>query len=159
MAVGSEVVQGVIPVCVQGGQVSRAQNLTCATQNGRNFDYLDIFGNVAGSLAALGLNTMYHKRMLERKRAARGYRSVGGDEEEGQAGLDDVELEEGTSAQEIGVVSVAPQSSTTLDDDLDKWDENAEDWSDPDDEPTAVVNGTTSAIKPPLPDMGKKRDD
>lgn len=138
---------------------SWCSNLTCSTQNGRNFDYLDIFGNVAGSLAALGLNTMYHKRMLERKRAARGYRSVGGDEELGEAGLDDVELEEGTSAQEIGVVAVEPPA-TTLEDDLDKWDENAEDWSDPDDEPVApAVNGTSSTIKPPLPDMGKKRDD
>lgn len=102
---------------------------------------------------------MYHKRMLERKRAARGYRSVGGDEEQGEAGLDDVELEEGTSAQETGVVAVPLQDAATLDDDLDKWDENAEDWSDPDDEPTTAANGTSSVVKPPLPDMGKKRDD
>lgn len=160
MAVGSEVVQGVIPVRLESHQ-DYEYNLTCATQNGRTFDYLDIFGNVAGSLAALGLNTMYHKRMLERKRAARGYRSIGGDEELGGAGLDDIELEEGTSAQESGVVAVAPQETATLDDDLDKWDENAEDWSDPDDEPTttAPANGTSSVVKPPLPDMGKKRDD
>lgn len=110
-------------------------------QNGRDFDYLDIVGNVLGSLAGLGICSIYHKRMLERKRVARGYRSVSGDEEAGDAGIDDVELEEGTSAQETGIAPVAP---ATLEEDIDNWDENAEDWSD--DEPT--TNGAAPAKTP-----------
>lgn len=111
-------------------------------KNGREFDYLDIFGNVLGSLAGLGLCNWYHKRLIDRKRVARGYRSVG-DEELGGEGIDEVELGEGTSAQETGVTGVAP-TATTIDEDLENWDENEQDWSD--DEPT--TNG--SSAKPPL---------
>jgi len=83
--------------------------------------------------------------MLDRKRTARGYRSVGGDEELGEEDVDDVELEEGTSAQESGITPVAPREAT-LEGDLDQWDENEEDnWSD--DEP--ITNGSPIAAKPP----------
>ena len=73
--VGSEVLQAFLP-------------------NARNFDALDIAANVAGSLAALGLCTLYHKRMLERKRKRKGYGVVP------QEGEGDVEL----GQQESGIV-------------------------------------------------------
>lgn len=65
-----------------------------ALPNGREFDPLDIAANVVGSLAALGLCTLYHRRMLERKRRRKGYGVVPQDGEE------DVEL----GPQESGVV-------------------------------------------------------
>ena len=42
----------------------------------RQFDPLVIAANVFGSLFAIGLCTLYHKRMLDRKRRARGYSAV-----------------------------------------------------------------------------------
>lgn len=54
--------------------------------------------------------------MMERKRAARGYNAVAGDDDL------DVELGETVGEQESGVVR------PTVDDELDRWDENAEDW-------------------------------
>lgn len=55
--------------------------------------------------------------MLERKRAARGYGAVAGEDHE-----EDVELGEDIGGQETGVVR------PTVDEELDRWDENAEDW-------------------------------
>lgn len=78
------------------------------------FDPYDIVANVLGSLAALGISTWYHKRMLERKRQGK-YSAVPGDD-------GDVELGEGTSGQETGV------TGQTLEQEVDNWDENAEDW-------------------------------
>lgn len=95
----SEIVQGLLP-------------------NGREFDYYDILANVLGSLGALVLCNWYHKRMLERKRAARGYAAVAGEDER------DVELREEFEGQETGVVG------QTVEEELDHWDENAEDWED-----------------------------
>lgn len=63
--------------------------------NGRKFDALDIAANVVGSLAASGLCTLYHRRMLERKRRRKGYGVVP------QEGAEDVEL----GPQESGVVN------------------------------------------------------
>ncbi|KAF2399959.1 hypothetical protein EJ06DRAFT_466694, partial [Trichodelitschia bisporula] len=100
LGVGSEIVQGLLP-------------------NGREFDFYDIGANVAGSLAAVALSTWYHKRMLERKRKAKNYTSVPGDD----LGAD-LELGEGVGAQETGVVD----ASQSLEDEVDNWDENAEDW-------------------------------
>lgn len=37
----------------------------------RDFDALDILANIAGSVTALGGSAFYHRRMLDRKRAAR----------------------------------------------------------------------------------------
>ena len=76
LGLGSEAVQGLLP-------------------NGLQFDPLDIAANVIGSLLALGLCTMYHKRMLDRKRRAKGYSTVPQDGEG-----EDLEL----GGQEIGVV-------------------------------------------------------
>ena len=87
-------------------------------QNGRDFDYYDILANVLGSISALVLCNWYHKRMLERKRAARGYAAVAGEDER------DVELGEDFEGQETGVVG------PTVEEELDHWDENAEDWED-----------------------------
>jgi len=48
----------------------------------RDFDALDIVANLAGSLCAVGVSALYHRRMLDRKRAARNqYQSVATSEE------------------------------------------------------------------------------
>ena len=81
LGLGSEVLQAFLP-------------------NGRQFDPVDIAANVVGSLLALGLCTIYHKRMLDRKRRARGYGVVTQDGEEG-----DLELgaqESGVTTEDIG---------------------------------------------------------
>ncbi|CAC9887511.1 unnamed protein product [Aureobasidium pullulans] len=84
LSIGSEVVQGLLPVC-----------------------------------RSLLLLSWYHKRMLERRRAARNYHIVPGEEE-------DVELGETAVDQETGVMSEPPNVT----EELNNWDENAEDWED-----------------------------
>lgn len=82
-----------------------------------------------GSLAAIGLSTWYHMRMLERKRLAKLYQVVPGEEEH------DLELGEGVGAQESGTVTATP-AAPTLDEEVENWDENLEDgWEE--DEHTA----------------------
>lgn len=95
--------------------------------NDRIFDVYDIAANIGGSLTALALSTWYHKRMLERKRAAKQYAIIPGDD-------GDLELGEGVGLgdQESGVVHVdtAP-AAVSLEAEVDNWDENAEDaWDD-----------------------------
>ena len=68
LGLGSEALQAILP-------------------NGRQFDPIDIPANVLGSLLALGLCSMYHKRMLERRRRAKGYGSVPQDGDEGDLEL------------------------------------------------------------------------
>lgn len=95
--------------------------------NGREFDVYDIVANIAGSLAAIGLSTWYHMRMLERKRLAKHYQVVPGEE--------DLELGEGVGAQDSGAVT-ATAAAPTLDEEVENWDENLEDgWEE--DEHTA----------------------
>ncbi|KAI5305908.1 hypothetical protein KEM56_002906 [Ascosphaera pollenicola] len=129
LGIGSEIVQGLLP-------------------NGRVFDLWDIGANLIGCAAALGTCVWYHRRMLERRRVNRfGSTSPHGDEED-----DDLELgqraplaqnqdpDDGTGAlgpQETGVVSSTPtpprpQSNPkqTMEQELDNWDENAEDEDD-----------------------------
>ena len=131
LAIGSEVVQALLP-------------------NGRSFDPFDIVGNVFGSALALLISSWYHKRMLERRRKSKHYDIVPGEE---PADDDDEErdVELGTVRdQETGVVPVAANGSpvqagagakkTDVSEELDNWDENAEDW---DEEPAA--DGTKSA--------------
>ncbi|KAF2260992.1 hypothetical protein CC78DRAFT_380813 [Lojkania enalia] len=101
LAFASEIVQGLLPI-------------------GRDFDYYDILANILGSVSAIALCNWYHKRMLERKRAARGYSGIAGDDMDDR----DVELGEGIG-QESGVVRPA-----TVEEELENWDENAEDWED-----------------------------
>jgi hypothetical protein len=91
------------------------------TQNGREFDPYDILANVVGSLLALLACSWYHKRMLERRRAARNYQMVPGEDE-------DIELGDSTTDQETDVMSSSEPPNIT--EELDNWDENADDWDD-----------------------------
>lgn len=81
--------------------------------------------------------------MLERKRAARGYGPVAGDDHDL-----DVELAEGVGGQESGV------TRPTVEEELERWDENAEDWETT--EPAEASNGQAGTG-----DLGegKKRND
>ena len=109
LGVGSEFLQGFLP-------------------NGRDFDFYDIVANVVGSLGAIALSSWYHMRMLERKRLAKNYQIVPGEE--------DVELGEGVGLQESGTTGV----QRSLDQEVDNWDENAPDnWDE--DEPTGTDEG------------------
>ncbi|KAJ9211875.1 hypothetical protein DTO166G4_6527 [Paecilomyces variotii] len=104
LGVGSEIVQGLLP-------------------NDRAFDPFDVIANVVGSLGAIGLCSWYHKRMIERRRKARYGAFADG------AG-DDVEL--GVNPGSGGEEShLGPQETgvTTLEQEVDNWDENAvDDW-------------------------------
>ena len=117
LAVGSEFLQGFLP-------------------NGRVFDLFDIAANVAGSLAGLALCAWYHKRMLERKRARRGYGAVaGGEGDDGFDGEGDLELGEGVGrvGDDGHEEGVGPAASSTLEEEVDNWDENAaDDWDEDD---------------------------
>lgn len=130
LGVGSEVLQGLLP-------------------NDREFDPWDVLANVAGSLAALGLASAYHRRSVERRRRAK-YSALTG---EGIEGTDDLELgeagvlagrsnEDGHDDQPTGFVAVAPR---TVQEELDNWDENAEDeaWDEEDD----TTGASTAGIK------------
>jgi len=128
LGVGSEFVQSILP-------------------NDGDFDLYDIVANVVGSLAGVGLCSLYHKRMLERKRNKKTYNAVPGEDEE------DVEL--GTSPETgITVADADPLQAHSLEDEVDNWDENAaDDWDD--EEPPAPAGPDGSA------DIGnsKKRAD
>ena len=129
LSIGSEVVQGILP-------------------NGRDFDPYDILANVVGSTIAILLSTWYHKRMLERRRKNKHYDIVPGEEPaEEDEGERDVELGEGIGReQETGIVAAADvggqaqagagaqSKPANVTEELDNWDENAEDW---DEEPTS----------------------
>lgn len=69
--------------------------------------------------------------MLERKRAARGYGAVAGDDHDVDIELGESHIEE--DGQESGVVR------PDVDRELDNWDENAEDWETT--EPGEAFNG------------------
>ncbi len=143
-------------------------------QNNRDFDYFDIVANLLGSAAALGLCAWYHRRMLERKRAAKTYHVVpGGDEENGGelgSRTEDVELGEGVGLglglglQGTGVTRAGQrEGGKNIDQELDNWDENVEDeW---DEEEPPKVNGSVG-VKAPykengdvMVDLARKRDD
>jgi hypothetical protein len=116
LGIGSEVAQGLLP-------------------NDRPFDPYDILANVVGSTFALLLCSWYHKRMLERRRKNKHYDIVPGEDVEDDPERD-VEL--GTVRdQETGVVPAdangqasAGANKTNVTEELDNWDENAEDWDD-----------------------------
>ncbi|KAL9043850.1 MAG: hypothetical protein Q9214_002974 [Letrouitia sp. 1 TL-2023] len=74
--------------------------------NGLGFDPVDILANVLGSLLALGLCSVYHKRMLDRRRRRKGY----GDLPQDGAG-EDLELGDGRRQVE-GTVDVEPWDET-----------------------------------------------
>ncbi|KAG5924380.1 hypothetical protein E4U61_000655 [Claviceps capensis] len=128
LGVGSEFVQSILP-------------------NDREFDLYDIVANLVGSLAGLGLCSLYHKRMLERKRNQKAYNAVPGEDEE------DVELR---ACQETGITVADVHSSQprSLEEEVDNWDENATDkWDN--------EEGTASAGPDGSADIGdsKKRTD
>ncbi|THV48205.1 hypothetical protein BGAL_0262g00180 [Botrytis galanthina] len=120
LGVGSEFLQGFLP-------------------NGRTFDFYDIVANIVGSLAGVALCSWYHLRMLERKRLAKTYHVVPGDEEQ------DLELGEGVGAQENGVAA----ASRTLDEEVDNWDENMEDAWDEDEQADVVDSVEGEGLKTP----------
>jgi len=96
LGVGSEVVQGWLPIH-------------------RPFDPYDILANFVGSALALSACTWYHKRMLERRRAARGYAAVVGIDDNDDGNPQDGHVE-------LGVVRPA-----TAEDELERWEEG-EEW-------------------------------
>ncbi|KAF7560078.1 hypothetical protein G7046_g4059 [Stylonectria norvegica] len=121
LGVGSEFVQSFLP-------------------NDRDFDLYDIVANVVGSLAGLGLCSLYHKRMLERRRQHKQYNAVPGEEQ------DDVELGEGHEAGITDSLDNA-RASRTLEEEVDNWDENEVDnWDD--------VETPEAAIPVPVVDKG-----
>lgn len=147
LGLGSEVVQGILPV--RSSSPNSIYTKLTIPQNGREFDYWDIAANEVGCLLAIALSTWYHKRMLERKRAARSYLAVPGD---------DIELGEGVSGQETGVID----HTTTVDEELDNWDENAEDWETTEPAEEAADGQKAAAPGAAAPagvEDGKKRSD
>lgn len=144
LGVGSEFIQGVLP-------------------NGRAFDLFDLIANLVGSLGAIGLCGWYHRRMLERRRHAR-YGSVSAD----GANADDVEL--GVTGRHHGDEDdddLGPQENgvTSLEQEVDNWDENAVDNWDTEDgieEPEDLKKGSGAAGPGPAVSgegAGKKRSD
>lgn len=83
-----------------------SETLEFVLPNGRFPDPVNIAANVLGSLSALAPCTVYHKRMLDRRRRRKGYGIVPQDGEG-----EDVELGE-TIGQQTGVVDTG-----------DDWDE------------------------------------
>lgn len=151
LAIGSEVAQALLP-------------------NGRDFDPYDILANVVGSTLALLLCSWYHKRMLERRRKNKHYDLVPGEEGDGEEedGERDVELGEGVGlgAQETGTVTApdvdadepgAEAGQKTVTEELDNWDENAEDWEEGGDANGSADAPTKRAAEED--DAGKKRAD
>ncbi|KAF2087189.1 hypothetical protein K490DRAFT_73990 [Saccharata proteae CBS 121410] len=131
LGVGSEIVQGLLP-------------------NDRIFDPWDILANTAGSLAAIALSSWYHKRMLERKRKNKTYNLV-----PGEADDIDVELGEGVGGQESGVIRESNGPGPTVEEELDNWDENAEDW----DAEEPGLDGGDENGKGDVAGDARKRDD
>lgn len=107
--------------------------------NDRDFDIYDIVANVVGSLLGLGLCAWYHKRMLERRRQQKTYQAVPGEDGE------DVELGESSGGQETGVTD-APRERT-LEEEVDNWDENAEDDWDGDDAMTGTKGKDADGVE------------
>ncbi len=144
LGVGSEFLQALLP-------------------NGREFDLFDIVANVVGSLVGLGLCSLYHKRMLERKRLRKQYNAVPGED-----GEEDLELGEGIGGDhEEGIMESsggagAGETALSLEEEVDNWDENAVDAWEEDD--LGDVGASTSGKATDAPAYGdgaesKKRDD
>jgi VanZ family protein len=123
LGIGSELLQAFLP-------------------NGRTFDVYDIIANIVGSLAALALSSWYHTRMLERKRLAKHYQAVPGDEDQ------DLELGAGIGAQESGTTGALPPAPT-LAEEVDNWDENNQDAWDEEEHVTGTDSGEGDGPKTP----------
>ena len=108
--------------------------------NGRDWDPYDVLANVLGSLLAIGVAGWFHRRSAERRRLAKYSVLATAEGEENielgvAAGSHD--LESGLAPQENGVIATRTDSLNTpmktVEEELDNWDENAEDedaWSD-----------------------------
>jgi hypothetical protein len=130
LGVGSEFVQSFLP-------------------NDREFDLYDIVANIVGSLAALGLCSWYHKRMLERRRQRKTYNAVPGEDE------GDLELGEG---HETGVTDDEPRGRT-LEEEVDNWDENApDDWDEDDAVDVTKPEPAKDGDAIPSGDSNKRKD-
>lgn len=81
--------------------------------------------------------------MLERRRVSKGYTSVSGDDVDEEQ---DVELGEGIGReeQETGVIHAEEPTKPTVTEQLDNWDENAEEWDDDEGMETEGANGLAS---------------
>ncbi len=127
--------------------------------NDRAFDPYDILANVVGSALALLACSWYHKRMLERRRKTKHYDIVPGEDQDDLEDPErDVELGP-VGEQETGVVAAgatgqatAGAGDTDVTEELDHWDENAEDWDD------GPAEGGKSAAADDITDYKKRAD-
>jgi VanZ family protein len=136
LGIGSEVVQGLLP-------------------NGRDWDPYDVLANVLGSLLAIAVANWFHRRAAERRRLAKydALTQVDGEEdiELGGTTLVNGDLEVGLAGQESGITTRTDSLGAlpkTVEEELDNWDENAEDedaWSDDGGKPEDKVTPATSS--------------
>ena len=114
---------------------------------------------MVGAVPGLLVCSWYHKRMLERRRAAKNYSLVPGEELDEER---DVELgETGAGHDEQGAGVVEPHQQPTVTEELDNWDENADDW---DEDETAGTDGVKADAQKTSngstdDDTSKKRDE
>ncbi|KAJ6019035.1 hypothetical protein N7499_009811 [Penicillium canescens] len=142
LGIGSEVIQAFLP-------------------NGRDFDLFDIVANVVGSLSAIGLCGWYHRRMMERRRQSR-YGLM-------EDGTEDVELGGVANSSRRESVTMGPQESgvTSLEQEVDNWDENAVDnWDteegpehDRETAPPIYQESSSADSQPAAVPIGAKRND
>ncbi|KAL1614987.1 hypothetical protein UCDDS831_g07953 [Diplodia seriata] len=140
LGIGSEIIQGLLP-------------------NDRNFDPFDILANIVGSVAAVLLSSWYHKRMLERKRRNKHYQAVPGDDvdvELGENMRDGGDDGEAAGGQESGVVR---DPAMTVEEELDNWDENAEDDWAPEEPNGGAESAQAGKGDAAAEQSAKKRDD
>lgn len=64
----------------------------------REFDPLTVGANILGSLVAVSVCSIYHKRMLDRRRRAKGYGVVSQEGEDVEMGLQETGVVEDESA-------------------------------------------------------------
>jgi hypothetical protein len=145
LGIGSEIVQGLLP-------------------NDRDWDGFDVLANVLGSLLAVGVASWFHRRAAERRRLAKYEALATGEGEEdielGGTTLVNGDLEAGLGGQESGITTRTDSlpgvtGKRTVEDELDEWDENAEDedaWSDdggkPEDKATPATSSRDSQEEP-----------
>ncbi|KAL1637243.1 hypothetical protein SLS58_009430 [Diplodia intermedia] len=140
LGIGSEIIQGLLP-------------------NDRNFDPFDILANIVGSVAAVLLSSWYHKRMLERKRRNKHYQAVPGDDvdvELGENMRDGGDDGEAGGGQESGIVR---DPGMTVEEELDNWDENAEDDWAPEEPNGGAESAQAGKGDAAAEQSAKKRDD
>ncbi|KAL5596746.1 hypothetical protein BROUX41_006563 [Berkeleyomyces rouxiae] len=140
-----------VAVCT-GGLGVGAEFVQAVFSNTRPFDANFIVGNVIGSGAAVALCSWYHGRMLDRRRQRRNYEAVPGED------TTDVELGEGHETGIIDDTGASLPAPSTLEQEVDNWDENAEDNWDDDDEEDDVGLGTVSGAKKDEPVVKKRTD-